>query len=101
MNAYYRKNAGVMRATVLRSRSRRLERVREADRARGFRETDETKNAARNAVKKALRRGELVRQPCERCGAAPADAHHDDYSKPLAVRWLCEPHHGEEHRVIP
>lgn len=24
-------------------------------------------------------------------------AHHDDYSRPLDVRWLCQPHHLEHH----
>ena len=62
------------------------------DRARGYRETDKQKEHARNATRK------LDRQPCEQCGALPADAHHDDYSKPLDVRWLCESCHGIEHR---
>ncbi len=29
----------------------------------------------------------------------PVQAHHDDYSKPLDVRWLCTTCHGLEHRV--
>jgi hypothetical protein len=48
-------------------------------------------------VRYALRNGTLVRQPCEKCGALPSDAHHDNYLKPLDVRWLCKKHHAEQH----
>lgn len=54
--------------------------------------------AARIAVGNALRSGNMARQPCEVCGDAKAQAHHDDYSKPLDVRWLCTKHHAEWHR---
>lgn len=50
------------------------------------------------SVNKAIREGRLVRLPCEVCGAVKSDAHHDDYSKPLSVRWLCRPHHYAHHR---
>src|SRR4051812_39153823 len=43
----------------------------------------------------ALRKGVLTRQPCEVCGSEKSQAHHEDYSKPLEVRWLCRPHHTE------
>lgn len=52
---------------------------------------------AHRKVRRAISRGELERKPCEVCGEEPADAHHDDYSKPLQVRWLCREHHIEEH----
>jgi hypothetical protein len=52
---------------------------------------------AHNAVRSAIRRGLIERKPCEVCGAEPADAHHDDYSRPLAIRWLCRLHHRELH----
>ena len=55
------------------------------------------KRKAVNAVNNALRDGRLERQPCETCGAI-AQAHHDDYSKPLDVRWLCTKHHAEWHK---
>lgn len=55
------------------------------------------KAAARRAVANALRSGAMQYQPCERCGAALAHAHHPDYSKPLLVQWLCPEHHRDEH----
>lgn len=56
------------------------------------------KAEAHRQVKNALRRGELMRKPCEVCGAVNRiHAHHDDYSRPLTVRWLCQPHHLQLH----
>lgn len=52
---------------------------------------------ARDAVYIAKKRGRIVAGPCEVCGATNAEAHHDDYSKPLDVRWLCREHHREHH----
>ncbi len=49
----------------------------------------------------AIRDGKIARGPCERCGKLKGvHAHHEDYSKPLEVTWLCEEHHGERHREI-
>lgn len=48
---------------------------------------------ARDVVKRAVKSGKLIRQPCEVCGELKAEAHHDDYRKPLDVRWLCQRHH--------
>lgn len=45
----------------------------------------------------AMKIGVLVKQPCEVCGEQVVDAHHDDYAKPLDVRWLCRTHHNEHH----
>jgi hypothetical protein len=44
--------------------------------------------------------GILKEQPCEVCGAK-AEKHHDDYLKPLEVRWLCREHHLEHHATAP
>jgi hypothetical protein len=55
-------------------------------------ERERLQRAARNAARA------LPRQPCEKCGAQKAHAHHDDYSKPLVVRWLCPADHVEWHR---
>lgn len=50
------------------------------------------------ALQSALRRGLIERGPCEVCGAEPTDGHHDDYDRPLAIRWLCRKHHRREHQ---
>jgi hypothetical protein len=45
-------------------------------------------------TKRARRNGTLSLQPCVFCGTMRSIvAHHDDYSKPLAVRWMCRRHH--------
>jgi hypothetical protein len=52
---------------------------------------------AHTAVEYALRTGRLVKGPCEVCGDPKVHGHHDDYSKPLDVRWLCALHHHRFH----
>lgn len=42
----------------------------------------------------AIRAGKITRKPCEICSNHKTDAHHDDYSKPLEVIWLCRKHHA-------
>lgn len=43
-----------------------------------------------------LSRGKIQREGCLRCGGE-AEMHHEDYSKPLEVTWLCREHHLERH----
>jgi hypothetical protein len=55
---------------------------------------------ARRAAQNAISTGKLHRQPCEICGeVTPVDAHHEDYDKPLDVRWLCVRHHRQLHAL--
>lgn len=44
-----------------------------------------------------LRKGKLVPKPCEKCGKAKVEMHHEDYSKPLDVIWLCRECHLDLH----
>lgn len=57
---------------------------------------DPIKAKARRDVNNALKLGKLAKQQCEICGDT-AEAHHEDYSKPLDVRWLCRMHHRAHH----
>lgn len=56
------------------------------------------KRKAHIMVGNAIRNGKLTKGSCEVCGSSKVEAHHDDYSKPLSVRWLCRTHHAEGHR---
>lgn len=58
------------------------------------------KMKARRKVRTELEAGRMHRMPCEKCGSTSrVNAHHDDYSSPLSVRWLCHEHHLEHHRA--
>lgn len=59
-----------------------------------------------NVTEKAIEKGRLTPMSCEICGdfgyfedgRRRVQAHHDDYNKPLDVRWLCQKHHHEWHK---
>ncbi len=100
------------RSAAIKNRQRRVDYYREYDRRRfgterrqeclirrqrRYRNDNPVKTAARAAVNRSVRSGALKKKPCEVCGAAKVDAHHDDYTKPLDVRWLCRKHHLELH----
>jgi hypothetical protein len=45
----------------------------------------------------AIQCGKLTPMPCEVCGKQKTQGHHEDYSKPLDVVWLCVRHHQDRH----
>lgn len=55
--------------------------------------------AAHIATHKAIKSGRLVRpSQCQKCGSRRGvHAHHEDYAKPLLVRWLCPRCHVAQH----
>lgn len=65
-----------------------------------FRDKFPQKYKAYIAVQSAIRNGSLVRGKCEICGLKKTHAHHDDYSKPLDVRWLCALCHIRVHKYM-
>jgi hypothetical protein len=84
-----------------------LEKIREYDRKRGnrqskdylmeYRASNPNKYKAHNIVNNAKGKGQIFSEPCEVCGEDKTVAHHDDYLKPLNVRWLCQAHHKQWH----
>lgn len=95
------------KSDVKQHRNDNLEKIRAYDRERGNRQTqDDVRQYRANNPEKyfthymvndAKRTGKLIPQPCEACGEEPAHAHHDDYTRPLDVRWLCPAHHRQHH----
>jgi hypothetical protein len=55
------------------------------------------KRKAHTALNNAIRAGKIIKRPCQVCGNPKSEGHHEDYSKPLDVMWLCRKHHGEFH----
>ena len=57
--------------------------------------------AAHVITRNAARDGTLIKpNNCSVCGSTEKiEGHHDDYSKPLEVRWLCSKCHKEWHKI--
>ena len=100
-NRYYDTNANLRERVKARALRSHRENPAAAQRRNAvYAERHPEKAAAKREVMLAVRSGRLLRQPCSVCGAKKADAHHDNYSQPLNVLWLCRTHHGERHRML-
>ena len=51
------------------------------------------RHECRRIFESRLRAGILRRGCCEFCGSTHVEGHHEDYSDPLRVRWVCRKHH--------
>lgn len=95
-------------------RQANLERVRAYDRMRAaqphrlassvkyagqYRKEFPNRARANAMVSRAVRAGQLRKQPCWVCGS-DALAHHPDYDRPMDVVWLCQPHHKQAHALV-
>ncbi len=56
------------------------------------------RSKARHKALYALKKGKIKTEPCF-CGAK-GQMHHDDYSKPLEIIWLCKHHHAERDKAL-
>ncbi len=90
------------------NRSSKVNYYREYDKVRGSRHNKSympawrskypNKHKAHCVVNNAIRAKKLFKEPCQVCGSLESvHAHHDDYLKPLNVRWLCAAHHKQWH----
>ena len=113
--AWRSKNRSRLRAYELRraaqdpgrwSRFYKKNREQVAARQRAYRDDNPERAKAHDAVVIALRSGRLERKDCEACEAPAAkgrggrclvQAHHEDYSRPLDVTWLCVRCHARLH----
>lgn len=46
------------------------------------------------------RAGRIKNEPCIICGNGNTQAHHENYSKPLEIVWLCKRCHTQRHIEI-
>jgi hypothetical protein len=116
-----------VKSSVMKNRQENLEKVRAYDRMRGsmphrvasrseYQKTNAfaqshkaaaerwsakhpERRKASHIVGNAIRDGHLRKTPCHVCGAEKVEGHHPDYSRPLDVVWLCNPHHREIHKT--
>lgn len=52
---------------------------------------------ASSKLRFAVFHGKIIKGPCVICDDKNSHGHHDDYSKPLEVIWLCHSHHMQLH----
>lgn len=93
---YYRNHEA--RLAYERKRAKLPHRIQHAiQSARRWRAANPERYQAHQLVSQAIRSGIMKQEPCEVCGNERVHAHHDDYSRPLMVRWLCPLHHRAHH----
>ena len=61
------------------------------------RDRDRVKVNARRKLRNAVASGSIIKTPCVICGNEKSQGHHEDYSKPLDVIWMCNRCHAEHH----
>lgn len=71
-----------------------------AAKQRGYRklrkQNDEqrAKSNCRSYLNVYVKRGKVKKEPCVFCGSPEnVEGHHEDYTKPLQVDWVCKTHH--------
>lgn len=93
----YRKNPEKYRATQ--KRYGETHRDNENAKKAAWRRAHPLQTKAGHTLRNAVMRGKIVKpMACELCNRiAPLHGHHQDYSRPLEVQWLCVTCHEEKH----
>lgn len=102
IRAYDKLRANHAHRVQARKEYAKTERGKEAHRKglKAYQERHPLRHAARLIVGNAIRDRRLEKHfECSVCGSTTKiEGHHDDYTKPLEVRWLCESCHKDWHR---
>lgn len=88
----------ISRECQRRFRQTNPEKYRERRRLQSLNEPKNERTKARQKLNNAVISGRIIRPTnCSQCGKLrKITAHHDDYSKPFEVRWLCLECHGKQ-----
>lgn len=64
-----------------------------------YRSINPERYKAHNILLSSIRNGSIIKQNCIVCSESKnkINGHHEDYSKPLVVMWLCDKHHKQLH----
>lgn len=100
---YDRKRASSPERVALRKKVERAWKQdgRRAESQKRYREKYPEKHKATTKIHNALRDGKIIKpNKCSKCGLKTSylEAHHEDYSKPLNVQWLCLSCHVDTRR---
>lgn len=110
-SGYHKQNSGKRKAQQREYRSKhreeinRRQRERPRDKEWWSKYGKTIKGRAKEALYRAVKRGDIIKPNyCTECFALYSETrmvhgHHEDYSKPLEVIWLCSRCHGARHRM--
>jgi hypothetical protein len=57
----------------------------------------EIRKKARRITNNLIKSGKIKKGSCVVCGSSEVFAHHEDYSRPGDIIWICEKHHKKYH----
>jgi len=88
----------INREYMRRARKNNPTKFRERELAASRKKPKNEKTKARAILNAAVKSGKVIKPTiCSKCGKLrKVTAHHDDYSKPLQVKWLCYECHGNK-----
>jgi hypothetical protein len=64
---------------------------------RRYKKNNPDKVIARSRSRSFVRRGVIEKKPCETCGCDKSEIHHNDYSEPTDIKFLCKQCHQSQH----
>lgn len=101
MNEYERRISKKIRRIIHRQRHKNTAKFRNQRNARlvSYRRNNKQKTRARVILQRAVASGKVtVPKKCSACSRVLSlQGHHENYTKPLSVVWLCEPCHKKIH----
>ncbi len=80
-----------------RNNERRKQQWRDQSKRQRLKPENKIKNSARLKLRRAVLHGLIQKSLCVVCGSINVHAHHQDYSRPYDIIWLCPLHHSAVH----